>query len=90
MIVHHCLHDNAPIDVRAMIQYSESKRTRKLRETRTLNSYGDRAFSHIGPKLWNLLPMKIREEDDVIEFKQELKSFLMTRGKDFVSWIDVR
>ena len=90
LIVHNCLHDNAPSDVAAMIQYADSKRTMKLRETRTLNSYGDRAFSHVGPKLWNLLPMKIREEDDVIQFKQQLKSFLMTRGKEFVSWIDIR
>ena len=90
LIVHHCLHDNAPIDVAAMIRYSESKRTMKLRETRSSSSYGDRAFSHVGPKLWNLLPMKIREEHDVISFKQKLKSFLMTRGNEFASSIDVR
>ena len=90
LIVHHCLHNNAPVDIAAMIQYSHSKRTMKLHETRTLSSYGDRAFSHVGPKLWNLLPMTIREQHDVVHFKQRLKSFLMTRGTDFVSWIHVR
>ena len=90
LIVHHCLHENAPTDVAAMITYSQSQRTKKLIETRTHSSYGDRAFSHVGPKLWNLLPKEVREVDEVVTFKQKLKSFLMTRGKDFVSWIDIR
>ena len=90
LIVHHCLHENAPIDVAAMIEYAESKRTMKLKESRTLNSYGDRAFSHVGPKLWNLLPMTIRQNHEVSSFKQELKSFLMTSGHEFVSRIDMR
>ena len=86
LIVHHCLHNNAPTEVAAMIQYSKSERTMKLQETRTLNSYGDRAFSHVGPKLWNLLPGDIREDHDLVSFKQKLKSFLMTRGEEFVAW----
>ena len=90
LIVHHCLHENAPVDVATMIRYSESQRTMKLQETRTLNGYGDRAFSHVGPKLWNLLPRKIREQHEVTAFKQDLKSFLMTKGEEFVLSINVR
>ena len=86
LIVHHCLHNNAPTEVAAMIQYSKSERTMKLQETRALNSYGDRAFSHVGPKLWNLLPGDIREDHDLVSFKQKLKSFLMTRGEEFVDF----
>ena len=90
LIVHHCLHENAPTQVAAMIQFSQSQRTMKLQETRTLSSYGDRAFSHVGPKLWNLLPGEIRIQHDLISFKQKLKSFLMTRGEEFVAWTSMR
>ena len=48
--------------------------------------YGDRAFSHVAPKLWNLLPIEIREEHVLDEFKKKLKTFLMTKGDEFVSW----
>ena len=80
-IVHNCLHKNAPTETIAMLQYAYSGRTMNLRETRCLNKYGVRAFSHVGPKLWNLLPMHIREESDTDEFKKALKSFLMVRGE---------
>ena len=75
----------APPDIAAMISYAQSERTMKIKETRVLRSYGDRAFSHAGPKLWNLLPTVIRHEHDPIEFKCKLKSFLMTSGDEFIS-----
>ena len=55
-------------------------------KTRSNSSFGDRAFSHVGHKLWNLLPKSEREEDDLVEFKKKLKSFLITRGDDFIEW----
>ena len=83
-LVYCCLHDRAPEDVAALITYAHSDRSTKLQVTRVNNSYGERAFSHIGPKLWNLLPKEISEEHDLTEFKQKLKSFLLTRGEEFV------
>ena len=88
--MHNCLHDNAPTETIAMLQYADSDRTMNLRETRCLNKYGVRAFSHVGPKLWNLLPIHIREESDTDEFKKALKSFLMVRGEEFLLWIKRR
>ena len=85
-----CLHDKAPEDVAALISYAQSQRTMNLRETRVNNSYGERAFSHIGPKLWNLLPQEITEEHELLKFKQKLKTFLMTRGEEFIEWTKVR
>ena len=90
LIVYKCLHDEAPPDVAAMISYAQSKRTMKLQETRAWNSYGDRAFSHVAPKLWNLLPSSIQQEHDQIQFKKKVKSFLMTRGEEFVGWSKMR
>ena len=84
LIVFKCLHEKAPPDVAALIRYSQSQRTLKLHETRALTGFGDRAFSHVGPKLWNLLPFPIREEHDLTEFKTKIKSFLMTNGEEFI------
>ena len=88
LIVHNCLHDKAPNAVAAMIQYSESERTMKLKETGYRNSYGARAFTHCAPKLWNLLPEHIRNHHDTLEFKKKLKSFLLIRGDEFICWIN--
>ena len=37
----------------------------------------------MAPKLWNLLPLKIRSETDVDEFKKGLKTFLFDGFHDF-------
>ena len=54
-----------------------------------MSSYGDRAFSHVAPKLWNLLPNEIKVED-VEDYKKKLKSFLMTRGDEYIRWTKMR
>ena len=41
-----------------------------------MKTYGDRAFSIAGPKLWNDLPLEIRKCASVAIFKQSLKTFL--------------
>lgn len=45
-----------------------------------LASGGDRAFSVIGPKLWNCLPVEIKSCDTVANFKIKLKTFLFNEG----------
>ena len=90
LIVHHCLQENAPTEILELIKPGESQRTLHLRETSFNNKYGCRAFSHAGPKLWNLLPRAIRIEADTEQFKKRLKSFLMLRGEEFCMSIDRR
>ena len=87
LIGHNCLHQQAPNEVISMLQYSDSERTMKLRESKYLNKYGVRAFSHVAPKLWNLLPRDIRDVHETDAFKKALKSFFMIRGEEFCSWI---
>ena len=44
---------------------------RPLLETKAVNTkYGKRTFSYTGPKLWNALPLDIREENNIEKFKQ--------------------
>ena len=56
LIVHNCIYNKAPEPIAALVTRSESSRTIRLLETEYRSSYGARAFSHVGPKLWNLLP----------------------------------
>ena len=90
LMVYNCLHGKAPQDLASMIRRSQLQRNSKLQETKARSSYGDRAFSHVAPKLWNLLPNEISEEEDVMEFKKKLKSFLMTKGDEFIEWTKMR
>ena len=41
-----------------------------------MKTYGDRAFSNAGPKLWNQLPLSIRELSSIDSFKKSLKTYL--------------
>ena len=38
--------------------------------------YGERAFATAGPKLWNALPLSIRQSSSVGIFKSNLKTYL--------------
>ena len=41
-----------------------------------MKTYGDRAFSIAGPKLWNQLPLSIRKLSSVDSFKKSLQTYL--------------
>ena len=42
--------------------------------------YGERAFSHAGPTLWNTLPLDIRITRSIQIFKRKLKTFLFRKA----------
>ena len=43
---------------------------------RTLPTLGDRAFAAAAPKLWNAIPLSIRQEKNLEHFKKKLKTYL--------------
>ena len=44
---------------------------------RTINSYGDRTFAAVEPRLWNSLPVQLRNPDITYTlFRQQLKGQL--------------
>ena len=43
---------------------------------KTLPTLGDRAFAAAAPKLWNLLPNKLKDTNSINTFKKELKTYL--------------
>ena len=59
----------------SFLQYSVPRNKRK--------TFGDRSFSTIGPKLWNKLPLHVRQSTSVETFKKALKTFYFS---DFFSW----
>ena len=76
LVVHKCLLGEAPVSLRSMIVMGGSTRTKKLEEGKCNGEMGERSFSIAGPKLWNLLPMEVRVEENSDEFKKKLKTFL--------------
>ena len=50
----------------------------QLTVPRTSHSWGDRSFSHAAPKLWNNLPLEIRQSSSLTVFKSCLKTHLFS------------
>ena len=44
-----------------------------------LKTYGDRAFSAVAPRLWNSLPIHVRNLNDIETFKSKLKTHLFQK-----------
>ena len=82
LTVHKCLRGKAPQYVSSVL-VTGAERTGKLLETKVNSRYGERAFSHAGPKVWNVLPLYIRSEVNTVKFKKLLKSFLITNELTF-------
>ena len=49
----------------------------------TTITYGDRSFAAIAPKLWNQLPLAIRQSDSVDSFKRAMKTYLFRESSLF-------
>jgi hypothetical protein len=77
LMVHKCIQLKAPQSLSGLLKFGDSGRTMKLQELRVQTKFGTRAFSHVGPKLWNCLPLQIRSEHDTEAFKKSLKSHLL-------------
>jgi len=43
-------------------------------------TFGDRAFSVAGPKLWNSLPAHIKQAENFIAFRKALKTYLFKKA----------
>ena len=75
LTVHNCLYNISPIELNNLITL-ESVRTFILQIPRCNTSYGDRAFSVNSAKVWNTLPLHLKTETSVINFKKLLKTYL--------------
>ena len=51
-------------------------------------SIGRRAFSFIGPKMWNTLPTILRQNTELLSFKKSLKTYLFSNYFEFTSHLN--
>ena len=89
-ICHKCLHSTAPkylkdkIPLKKQNQFYELKSnddnfTLKPNKAK-LVTFGNRAFSVYGPKVWNRLPLQLRQISSHVSFKQKLKTHLFNQA----------
>ena len=48
--------------------------------------FGDRAFAHAAPVLWNSLPLAIRTSSSLAIFKKQLKTFLFKKAFNLLEY----
>lgn len=91
LLVYKALNNKAPEYLKDFLQpYSitahrlRSSGQSLLKVPRTYHkTFGDRAFAHSGPSLWNELPFDIRSSPTVTVFKSKLKTYLFKIAYDF-------
>ena len=47
-------------------------------------SYGKRIFAYNGSRLWNALPVSVRAEEDIEEYKKAIKTILFNGHEDLL------
>ena len=45
--------------------------------------YGKRLFAYNGTRLWNALPLTVRNEEDIVTFKKKIKTMLFDGCDEF-------
>ena len=83
MLVYNCLHRNSPSYLCNLITHRNSRPALRsssdapiLHIPRSNTSSGDNAFMVFAPKLWNALPLPIRQAPSLETFKKVLKTHL--------------
>ena len=59
-----------------LLRYDNCTHVTRLVEPLARTHYGDRAFSKSGPKLWNKLPLNLKDCRSLNVFKSKLKTHL--------------
>ena len=77
-----CFHGLAPSYLSDLLKVVRVE-DHTLHIPRTLTSYGDRAFSSAGPRLWNALPVEIRLISSLEVFKAKLKHYFFSSFPQF-------
>ena len=80
-LTYKCLHDLAPSYLSSMFQFIEnntrSSSTKELIVPRPHTEIFKRSLAYAGPKIWNSLPIAIREVPNINIFKCLLKDHLL-------------
>ena len=86
LLVYKSLNNLAPAYINSLLKnYKPSRNLRSVDQglltvpRSNQRTYGDRAFSVAAPKLWNALPLDIRNSGSITLFKCKLKTFLFKK-----------
>ena len=90
LVVHKCVYGNAPVDLRKLVRFSQSNRSKKLEVRDCHGVMGDRAFSVCGPRLWNCLPTQLRLKEVIEDFKKDLKTYLFRHSDRFYELVNMQ
>ena len=84
--VHKSLNGLCPQYLTNLLEHQKSARSLRsnfqdllIQPTCKTKTYGDRAFSVCAPKIWNTIPLEIRQSSTVLSLKKKLKTFLFIR-----------
>ena len=85
--VYNCVHGSSPTYLQDLIKLYNSGRkglrssqdSTRLSIPKSKRSFGDKAFSVLGPRLWNDLPIALRTVPTVQSFKKFLKTHLFPK-----------
>jgi len=87
LLTYKALHNQGPAYIKELLTpYNPSRSLRSssanllVEPKAAMASYGDRAFSIAAPKLWNVLPQKIKSATTVSSFKSALKTHLFCKS----------
>ena len=84
LITFKTLHYSSPRYLYQMLKFYNPVRNLRsmtqlqLSVPRTRTSWGDRAYTNIAPKMWNDIPLHIRQSPSVEVFKRKLKHYLFS------------
>ena len=80
ILVYKSLIGSAPSYLQDLFSYKTWGHTLALSVPAVNSLYGKRAFSYIGPKLWNTLPKDLKECATIANFKSMLKTYLFKQS----------
>ena len=86
-LTYRCLNKLAPQYLADLLHYHQNERNLRSTNQHLLQvpksykkTYGDRAFVNAAPRLWNSLPLNIRQSDSLTSFKTNLKTHMFKQS----------
>jgi hypothetical protein len=76
LLVYKAITGSAPCYLQDLFSYKTWGHTLALNVPAVNSSHGKKAFSYMGPKLWNNLPKNLKECATITNFKSMLKTHL--------------
>jgi len=76
LLVHKSITGSAPNYLQELFSFQAYGHSPALTVPHANSSYGRRALSYMGPKLWNNIPRELKECANIDNFKTMLKTYL--------------